>query len=235
MAEYPCAVDTYNGTRIERDNRGNLHVQTTIDHAPVFPGHNGIPASPDPQGNIGLSTRGAAEGRVGITTGKHPETGEAGAGSIRLETAEATVGNLIARLRSETGRFWASTRNSGDGRLYLEDKERSYLACRANGNAEVHGDTKAVLDADDVRLGNESAPYEIVLWPQLNVLMLLLTALFDAHVHTGVQRGGSVTDAPTTKQNPIWSGQGDQCKADHVKSVKTEGATPHVEDDPDGA
>jgi len=234
MSEYPRAVDTYNGTRLERDNRGNLHVQTTNDQESVFPGDNGIPAAPKPEGNIGFSTRGARRGIQGRITGEHPTTGETNSdGSIRDETANAKIGNLIARLRSKVGRYYVSTRGSGDARVYLENDDRSYLALKG-GAAEMHGDGKGVIDADDVRLGNASAPYEIVLWPQLNELMDLLTQIFDAHGHTEVTSGSSVSGPPDAFQNAIWMARGDECKADHVKSVKDQGATPSPQDDPNG-
>ncbi len=232
-AEYPRAVDTYNGTRLERDNRGNFSVQTTIDRASVFPGHNGIPAAPDPEGNIALSTRGARVGNVGITTGKHPLTDDDSRGSIRFETAKALVGDLIARLRSGSGRFFVSTKGSDDGRVFLVDKDGDYVALRANGNAELHGESKAVLDSDDVRLGHDGAPYEIVLWPQLDIIMTQLCNVFDSHGHTEVESGSSVSGPPNNFQTVIWERQREDCRADGVKADKSPSASPEQEEDPD--
>lgn len=234
-SEYPRAVDTYNGTRLERDNRGNFHVQTTNDRASVFPGHNGIPAAPAPEGNIGMSTRGARRGIQGRITGKHPTTGETNDdGSIRDETAGAKIGNLIRRAISTIGQIYDSTRGSGDGRMYFEDKERSYVSLTADGKAEVHADSRVTLDSDEVCLGNASPPYHAVLWEPLDEIITQLCEVFDLHAHSEVTSGNSVSGPPTTFQGSIWQIRRTECESDHVRLVKDEGATPHTRDDPNG-
>ena len=237
METYPRARDFFNGSGFERDNRGNIHFQTTTDRDPVFPGHNDVPKSPAPQGNFSVSTRGAAMGRQGRVTGKHPITGEAGDGSIRDETIDATNGCYIARLRSKKGRYWVSTRGSDDGRVYLEDKERSYVAMRANGVADLYGAQKAVMNAAKVCLGNDDPQYHAILWEKLNEWMDLMIQFYDAHTHTEVQTGDGTSGPPSIGIRTFWQTlylSGDAYKSDNVKLVKAEGPTPHHESDPDG-
>ena len=240
LGEYPRQVDGFNGTRTYVDNRGNLYVQSTNDQAPVFPGHNGIPASPEPQGNIGFSTRGAKMGNQGRVTGSRPEAnGETNSdGSIRDETVGARLGHYVVRLRSLVGRLYGSTRGSGDGRVYLETADRSYMALSPDGHAELHGEQKVTLDADTVNLGNDAPPYTAVLWEVLNDFLEEFIDEYDGHAHGGVTEGNDDTDAPTSLVKvPIWIAKYQRGKAyqsDNVHLVKADPATPEPQDDPHG-
>lgn len=234
MAEYPRDIDGLNGSRRVIDNRGNYHIQTSDDVDPVFPGHNGIPAAPKPEGNYGVSTRGARVGNIGLLTGKSDVTGQDSRGTIRLETAKALVGDLIARLHSKSGRLFISTEGSDAGTVYVQDKQGSYVALRANGVAEMHGETKGVIDADDVRLGHANAPFEIVLWPQLDEIVTDLCSVFDGHGHTEVESGNSVSGPPNNFQSIVWLRRRTECRADGVYADKSPSASPEKETDPDG-
>lgn len=241
---YPRSVDVYNGTRVEVDNRGNYHVQTTTDRTPVFPGHNGIPQSPEPEGSIGVSTRGAIRGHIVFTTGRHPRFDDepsqgrqmrqslgADDGTIRDET-RSTLGHLIHRIRAGVGRMWSSTRGASDGRVYVEDKDRNYVALGPE-RAELHGEDQVVLDGDTIALGHAAAEYHAVLWEQLVDALTLLTQLFDAHVHSGVQTGSGMTAAPTTQQTPVLDAQKDTFRSEVVTLDKDPGAGPTYQDDPE--
>lgn len=242
---YPRSVDAFNGSRVEIDNRGNVLVQTTTDREPVWPGHNGVPASPDPEGSYGVSTRGARIGNLVFTTGRHPtaedrtsvgrqgrRTVGAEDGTIRDET-RSRVGNMIRRLVSGVGRYFVSTRGSDDGRVYLEDAQRDYVAL-GNGRAELHGEDVAVLDAPQVRLGHADAEHEIVLWPQLDQILAAMWAAIDAHQHTGVQTGEGTTGPPEVPNYGLtWSTLGPECRADGVKADKSPAAAPTYQDDPE--
>lgn len=237
MDEYPRSVDGFNGARFVRDNTGSILLHGSTDHEPVFPGHNGIPGAPDPRGDIVASTRGARVGRQGRLTGKDSVTGDAGDGTIRDETDGAKIGNLIWKLASDLGRIWGSTRGSGDARVYVEDKERSYLALRANGTAELGGAEKAVLDADDVCLGNEDPPYHAVLYETLNSFIDAFTQVFDQHRHRDVTSGSDTSGVPTGGIRILYEGfyqRGQLYMSDNVRLVKSESAKRHTEDDPDG-
>jgi len=247
LGEYPRAVDVFNGTRVETTNTGSRYVQTSIDREPVFPGHNGIPQSPDPSGSYGVSTRGARRGHIGFTTGRHPETGdesggrqfrqslEAEDGTIR-DSTRSKIGNLIQRLKSDVGRLFASTRGSGDGRVYLEGRDRAYVSLDA-GRAELHGPDEVVLDGPKVRLGGAAAAYELTLWPQLIELLDALALEFDLHTHLYIPG----TEEPTQTNPPTAAHQQltvatmkDACKADEVKAGQTPPTAPTHQDDPDG-
>lgn len=237
MDEFPRSVDGFNGARIVRDNAGSIALQSSTDHEPVFPGHNGIPAAPKPRGDITASTRGARVGRQGRLTGKDSVTGDAGDGTIRDQTIGATLGNLIVRLMSDVGRYYASTRGSGDGRWYAEDPERSYFALRANGNAEVGGAEKAVLDANDVCLGNDDPGYHAVLDEPITAFIDAWTKVFDQHKHRDVTSGSDTSGVPVDGIRILFETEyqlGYAWHSDHVRLVKTEAAKRHTEDDPDG-
>lgn len=236
MSEYPRHRDTYNGTSREVDNRGNYTVQTSTDQEPVHPGHNGIDTSPDPQGNILHSSRGAKVGRQGRLTGKHPITGEAGDGTIRDETLGATKGSWVARLASTIGRLWFSTRGSGDGRVYLENDDRSYVSLKGE-TASLHAKAKAFLDAAEVCLGNADPQYHAVLWEPLREMLFTFITDYDGHMHTGVESGSDNSGPPAIGFLPKWLLQfqlGTTFESDHVRLVKSEAASPTFETDPDG-
>jgi hypothetical protein len=244
---YPRATDGYNGTRWVIDNRGNWRLQTCVDRAPIFPGHNGIPASPDPEGKLILSTRGAKVGTLAFVTGKHPTAEEdadspgrqmrrtvsATDGTIRDATA-SDIGNMIRRLRSAVGRIWESTRESGDGRYYVE-REDGYLAL-TSGRAELHCDDMVVLDGPKIRLGGAEAPYEITLWPQLIDLLDALAQVFDTHTHSYLPGPGGATQTavPTqADQASTVSSMKDACKAAEVMADQTPPTNPTWQMDPD--
>lgn len=241
-AAYPRKVSAFNGCRDEIDNRGNRMIRTSTDRAPVFPGHNGIKASPDPEGSFGVSTRGAAAGHIGFTTGRHPTrendtskgrqfraTIGADDGSIRDET-DSGVGHMIHRIKGGEGRYFVSTKGANDGRVYLEDGD-NYLAL--GPRAELHGDS-IVLDGGTVRLGSAGAGDAVVLWPQLKAILSQLWAAIDGHTHTGVETGAGTSGPPTAPTfAATWNGQADQCKASDVLAAPANAPAPSYQDDPE--
>jgi hypothetical protein len=242
LEEYPRSVDVFNGCRDEIDNRGNRYIQTSTDRDPVHPGHNGIPRSPDPQGNYGVSTRGAVDGHISFTSGKDPDTGDdsrgrhvrrsvdALDGSIR-DSTRSTIGNIIRGLRSGSGRIWESTRGSGDGRIYHEDNQDNYLAL--GPRAELHSEEAAVLDGPEVHLGHYGAEYGVVLWPQLVEVLAAIFVIFDEHRHDGVETGDGTTAPPTTQQSPTWISRADECRSNVVTADKDPSPNPTFQDDPE--
>lgn len=241
-SSYPRSADVCNGVRREVDNTGSYYIQTSTDREPVFPGHNGVPASPPPRGNYGVSTRGAAQGHIQFTTGRDPELDEPSAGrqgrqtlnaddgTIRDDTRSA-IGNLIQRLRSEVGRYYLSTRGSGNGGVYLEDKDRNYLALVEG--AELHGEDQVVLDAPAVKLGSGEATFHAVLWEQLVECLTALVEVFDNHVHGGVESGSDSTDKPAAFQAPVLAQHVDNFRSDVVTLDKDAASTASFQDDPD--
>ncbi len=245
-SSYPRSADVYNGVRVEVDNRGSRYVQTSTDREPVFPGHNDIPGTPTPEGNYGVSTRGAVVGNQVFTSGRHPRfpdessegrqgrrTINADDGTIRDETRGSKKGSIIKRVASAVGRLWMSTVGSGDGRVYLENAKRHYLAL-SDEAAELHG-VKVILDGDKIYLGAGEVLSEIVTHPQLKTLQAQLWRGIDEHRHTGVQPGAGTTGPP---QGPIfeqtWNLGADTCKASGVFAEPTHTASPEPQDDPEG-
>ncbi len=241
-SSYPRSADVYNGVRVEVDNRGNRYVQTSIDRDPVFPGHNGIPASPAPEGNYGVSTRGARVGHQVFTSGRHPRfpdepsqgrqgrrTIDADDGTIR-DSTRSSIGNLIQRLRSTVGRYYLSTKGSGDGGVYLEDAHDNYFAL-IDGGAELHGAEQVVLDSAAVKLGSGEAALHAVLWEQLVECLQALVDIYDQHTHpTAVPGPPSV---PTQKQGSTFAGQKETFKSEVVTLDKDAAASPSPQDDPE--
>jgi hypothetical protein len=464
LAEYPRAVESFNGSRREVDNKGNILEQTTIDRLPVFPGHNGIPASPPPEGSKVTSTKGAAKGNIGRFTGIHDVTGETneqgnfvdeskeagfgnhirrlirnfvgrrvvqllsnvignseitleenGQGSYSLDVLTNGVGNWRVGMKSNGSGSWAvviesngtgdvtrdiktngsgkyavrsqangdgshvhsstsdgdghmertiesggegslldSTKNSGrgvafrqtessgdgsildqaklggvgwarrrtedcadgsildealrggigkatrrtedcvdgsildeavigqigradrrtkecldgtirdqtdsdighiihqtkalskgwhwtsaresiEGKVYVEDRERKgyWFLDPDLSMSEAWAALKVVLSCNDVRLGSRGAPHNIVLWPQLDVIMQFLTNIHDTHVHPGVTTGEDSTLPPPPVQLPYWLANGPNCRSDVVRADKAPSAEPFFQDDPD--
>lgn len=240
-SNYPRKVARFNGVHEETDNRGNRYIQTGVDREPIFKGHNKIPASPDPEGNFGVSTRGSRMGHIGFTTGKsaqRPEDGSKGRqfrrtigaddGTIR-DTTNSTIGHMIRRVRSGLGRMWSSTRGASDGRVYHEDKDRNYLAL--GGGAELHG-SKVVLDSIAVHLGGADAASEIVLHPQVMAMLQAMVSLYDQHTHLS---GGSGSVVPAFWQTPVFTAQKDLSKAAGVFADQSNPTSPTYQNDPEEA
>ncbi|MGH7855835.1 MAG: hypothetical protein ACREQY_00780, partial [Candidatus Binatia bacterium] len=158
-------------------------------------------------------------------------------GTVR-DQVESTIGNLIKRVKSAVGRFWVSTAGSGDGRLYIETgeegAERNYLSLDSLQRiAEMHGIEKAVLDSALVKLGNRDAPDNIVLWPQLDVVLQLILQAHDGHGHTNVQNGGGTSGPPTVMLKPIWIAEGPECRSDVAFALKSPAPDPEYQTDPE--
>lgn len=247
VAEYPRHRDAYNGVSVEIDNEGSYHIDTSTDRQPVFPGDGDIPASPEPKGNYGVSTRGARVGHQVFTTGKDPDTDDASAGrhvrqslaatdgTIRDET-RSTRGDIIHLAKEGLGRLWNAAKGSA-GWHYLEDRVRSYLDLNGQGTATLHGKSKAVLDAPSVHLGSQSAGDNVVLWPQLNDLLQQIWLKIDTHVHVGVQTGAGQTGIPLPAPLPFaaqWATGAPDCRSDVVFAEKSSGSSPNPREDPDG-
>jgi len=244
--EYPRALEVYNGVRVLVDNRGNRIVQTSCDRVPVWPGHNGIPKSPAPQGSYLVSTRGAVVGHLVLVTGKHPRTGEASRGrqgrlvleaedgTIRDETRDAGKGSFIRRLRSTVGRLWESTKGSDDGRCYREAADGSYEAL-GDGVAELYGDREAVVQATEVYLGGPSAGGNAVTHAELADAVGQILQLIDTHTHTGVQTGAGTSGTPIVPLSPLWNGLSETFKAQNVHLDTANSPQARRQDDPDGA
>lgn len=241
--DYPRRVRSYNGVRDEIDNRGNRYIQTSREREPLFKGHNGIPKSDDPEGNFGVSTRGARIGHLGFTTGKDPQTDQASKGrqfrrtigaddgTIR-DSTNSSVGHIIRRIRAGIGRMWESAAGGSDGRWYAESRGRSYVALNSDG-AEVRGAGKVVLDGDTIYLGSGEAGSEITLHPQLMAMFQALVTIFDTHTHSGVTVGQSNTAVPNQLQTSTFSSQKDNSKASGVKADQTNAPSPSPQDDPE--
>lgn len=77
-AETPRRTMIQNGTAREIDNRGNYNVQTTINKEPIererYNNYNykdpDITKTPDPEGNVVFSSRGAKKGNIAFVTGR---------------------------------------------------------------------------------------------------------------------------------------------------------------------
>lgn len=244
-SSYPRSADVYNGVRVEVDNTGSRYVQTSTDREPVFPGHNGIPGAPAPRGNYGVSTRGAVVGNQVFTSGRHPRfpdeesvgrqgrrTIDADDGTIRDETRGSKKGSLIQRIASRVGRFFVSTRGSGDGAVYLENAQRHYLSLSEDA-VELHG-AKVILDGDKIYLGSGEVLSELVTHPQLKTLLAQLWRGIDQHRHLNVQPGSGITGVPELAVfEQTWNGGADTCKAAGVFAEPTHAASPEPQDDPD--
>jgi hypothetical protein len=249
VSSYPRRVSSYNGCRDEIDNAGNRFIQTSTDRKPCFPGYAGVPAAPTPEGSYGVSTRGAVAGHIGFTTGAAPtpddaspavraaaasagrqfrQTVGADDGTIRDETA-STVGNIIARIRSG-GRYYVSARDGKDGVVYHEAAGGAYT--KLDGDADIYGGT-GIMNTGTVKLGGPGMSDEVVLWPQLCDVLSALCAIFDAHVHGGVQSGGSFTDPTQTPQSPTFDGGKDSFKAADVLAGQSASPQANTQDDPD--
>lgn len=248
-SSYPRSADVYNGVRVEVDNRGSHYVQTSIDREPVFPGHNRIPAAPAPEGNYGVSTRGARVGHQVFTSGRHPrfpdeesigrqgrQTIDADDGTIRDETRGSKKGSIIKRIASTVGRFFVSTKGSGDGRVFLGNAQEHYLALTEDGT-EVHG-KKVVLDGDNVYLGSGEVGSNVVTWQELRAALLQLWAAVDNHRHRDTQPGSGLSGPPLPLPTPFeqrWLNVVDSCRATGVWVAPTHVASPETQDDPDAA
>jgi hypothetical protein len=249
MGAYPRSVTRFNGAHRVIDNRGNVYVRTSTDREPVFPGHNGIDAVPTPQGNYGVSTRGAMVGNVGVDTGKAAGAGDdetsvgrmwrrshgAEDGSIVDETRDSKIGSIIKRIKSTVGRLWFSTEGSGDGRVYLENAKRHYVAMDDDG-AEVHG-KRVVLDGDNIYLGSGEVASNVVTHQELDLVVVQIMSMVDRHVHSGVETGEGISGPPTpaTLFELAWSTSAQQCKAEGVFIAPSHTASPEPQDDPESA
>lgn len=241
LAQYPRWIERYNGVTWLVDNRGNVRIQTGARER-VFPGHGGIPASGDPQGNVVVSTRGTPDGRLAFISGDHPRAKESSDarqrrtvlggthGAIRDETRDAANGSWSARLRSKIGRFFASTRGSDDGRVYLEGPGRGYLAVTED-RTELHGD-KAVLDGE-VYLGHANASGNAVTHAELDQAIQMILQQIDLHTHTGVETGEGTSGPPSAPITPIYLPLAETFKAQGVHLDPTHSASPSFQEDPD--
>jgi hypothetical protein len=251
-SDYPKSVSSYNGVRHETDNTGSHYIQTSTDRDPVWTGAHDIPAAPAPQGNYGVSTRGAPMGNIRFTTGRAVQQNGDGTqavltsddeshvgrheraslnaddGTIRDDTA-SKIGNIIARIRSG-GRYYVSARGGKDGVIYHEAAGGAYTLL--DGDADIHGGT-ATLNAGTVKLGGPGMGDEVVLWPQLVQVLTSLCALYDKHTHGGVQSGTSFTLPTQDKQGDTLSGGKDSFKASDVFAGPSASPQANKQDDPD--
>jgi len=143
-SETPRWTRVQNGSCIEIDNRGNINLQSTIARDKIQKERYSnydyskaeIKETPDPQGNVVVSTRGARKGNIGLITGKIKTTElrktlvvfDAGEtreievivrealdetnedGSILLQTSFAKKGNVTYDLRdAEQGNYQVLT------------------------------------------------------------------------------------------------------------------------------
>jgi hypothetical protein len=259
-SSYPRRVQTYNGCRVEVDNKGNHYVQTSTDRKPLYPGHDGVPESPDPEGSYGVSTRGAVVGHIGFTTGRNPSASaeeqqaqldgrasqssddtskgrhfrrsiDAEDGTIR-DSTRSKLGHIIHRVRAGKGRMWSSTQGASDGRVYQESAQRDYVALGKN-KAELHGESTVTLDGPTVKLGSVGVGDEIVLWPQLCQVLEEVFLAIDLHVHDGVETGEGSTNKPTEAVTPTFTGGKSKFKAADVHAGQSSGSSPHYQDDPE--
>jgi len=255
--DYPKSVSSYNGVRTEVDNTGSHYVQTSTDRDPVWPGAHDIPAAPTPQGNYGVSTRGAVVGNIRFTTGRAVQKDSQGQvavrsgdseshvgrheraslsaddGTIRDDTA-SKIGNIIARIRSG-GRYYVSARGGKDGVIYHEAAGGAYTLL--DGNADVYA-KQATLNASTVKLGGPGMGDEIVLWPQLCEVLSALCTIYDGHKHKYHPGPGDLTPTdpplPGDLQTPTFDAGKDSFKASDVFAGQSASPQANKQDDPDG-
>lgn len=156
-------------------------------------------------------------------------------GAIRDQT-DSPLGHIVHQTKAQSkGWHWTSSREAIEGKIYVEDRERKgyWFLDPDLGLFEAYAELKNVLNCDDVRLGSRGAPHNIVLWPQLDIIMQFLTNIHDTHVHPGVTVGFVSTEAPAPVQLPYWLANGPNCRSDVVRADKDPSSEPVFQDDPD--
>jgi len=158
QSESPRYTRVQNGSALEIDNRGNVNVQTTIAREPIEQeiyddykyGVARIETTPDPEGNIVLSTRGAKRGNIGLVTGKIATqrktmqivgaNGEAVREIVLVEELEeqSEEGNVhISTKSAKQGKVTITTQESENGTILIIDKGETSIKFDGEGNLEV--------------------------------------------------------------------------------------------------
>jgi len=251
MSDYPRSVTSYNGCRDEVDNRGSRYIQTSTDRKPVWKESNQIKDTPDPEGNYGVSTRGAVVGNIRFTTGRAEKKESDGQGGVRTFAAEGddekhtgrmervamqaddgtirdeTDSKVGAIVHKSSGRAWTKAAS-----VYMEGN-RAYV--KLTGDADIYGDT-GTMNNGTVKLGGPGMSDEIVLWPQLCDLLESLFAIFDAHTHEYIPgtEDPVQTKKTETPQGPTFSGGKESFKAGDVFAGQSASPSAKHADDPDG-
>jgi hypothetical protein len=248
MKDYPRSVKSYNGVREEIDNRGSRYIQTSTDRKPVWKESNQIEETPEPEGNYGVSTRGAVVGNIRFTTGRAVKSNGDGAeptllsedddekhtgrmeriamqaddGTIRDETA-SKVGAIVHK---SSGRAWTKAAS-----VYMEG-DRAYV--KLTGDADIYGDT-GTMNNGTVKLGGPGMSDEIVLWPQLCQVISALCQIFDEHTHGYFPGPGGLTqtDATKTPQSGEFNGSKESFKAGDVFAGQSASPSAKHAGDPD--
>lgn len=200
----------YNGAFLEILNDGSLLLQTSINRNAFIPEDQleiGLKQSPKPEGNLTISTRGADQGDICVTTGKSDNTGYTNQrGNVLVMLYKPKQGNVIinAEKVTEEGNLIAQTSKEVDSQIFLRVKEDDDYINLDEKRAEVSHKKEVTLRSEMVSLGRRHAPKSAVTWEELTDVMTQLCAIFDGHVHSGVNEGEDDTLVPTTLQSPYF-------------------------------
>ena len=191
-AEAPRYVRVQNGSAFEIDNRGNVTLQATINKEPIrkerYSGYHYekpmVETTPEPEGNVVLSTRGAKRGNIGLITGRLKSPSKS---LIVFQDGEQHVVPIDET--NEEGSILLKTVGAGQGDIDLEVRT-------------VNRQTGEVMGSGVVHLGSRTADHPAVLGDRL--LKWIADKLM-SHTHGNVRPGGGRTGPPSLTAPDILS------------------------------
>lgn len=210
--ESPRYTRMQNGAAFEIDNRGNINLQSSNNREPiereVYDNYDyksaRIDKTPDPEGNIVLSTRGAKKGNIGLVTGKTESVrktlpifnAEGGVETEIVLTEELLEPNdegnvLISTSGALQGRVKITTEETEDGVIVIIDKAGSTVTLAANGNIIISAASNAIVSAGGLALIGAAGATHPAMWGDVFLLWVLTNVM--PHFHVGVQSGNSVS------------------------------------------
>lgn len=223
----------YNGAFVEILNDGTLLLQSSNTQSPFIPDDRkdlGIEKSPDPTGDLVMSTRGAKQGDLVLTTGKSDKLDKVNArGNVLVLVYQAKEGNVVINTdEAEQGHILSqSSRKNTSSQIFLRAADVNDYAHISKGLSEVSNATEVALRCKLVSLGRRDAPKNAVTWQELTQVMTELCLIYDTHIHPEMKRGDEDSTLPVGLQGPYFETAKVSFKSEVVKLELN-----HRDDDP---